>query len=205
MKLFALTLALATAVAAQAAPAEPSNAASPAMQSLHEAATHLEQSIAALEKAVAVTPRNDALELAREALERTSDAMQAMPGGNGGNGNGSAGSNANGGGFAVLVAPQRVASAETLAGGCWARVFEQPGFAGQAVTLVGPLEVSSEAAAKAWGGGHSFVVGPGATLVAAKGDGNVTIHPGQSVPDIADTQPEGLFAGVESLRISCLG
>jgi hypothetical protein len=93
-----------------------------------------------------------------------------------------------------------------VAGGCWARVYSDTNFRGEALTFIGNVEVPSVNPSLVQGGGHeSLIVGPGAALVASTPRQTVTIHPNQRIPDMGNTQPDNMFGPVQSVRLACVG
>ena len=106
----------------------------------------------------------------------------------------------------LLVVPAGDTLDANVADGCWARVYSDTNFRGEALTFVGNVEVPGVDSALGQGAGYeSLIVGPGAALIAGTGQQTITIHPNQRIPDLGSTQPDNMFGTVRSVRLACMG
>ena len=106
----------------------------------------------------------------------------------------------------VVIVPAGAAS--ELAGRCWARLYRSKKFAGEPLTLVGPLEV--DYVRPEWGFAwdpiyESLSVGPEATLTvyddAKFRDRSAAFKAGQSIPDLDEVM--GVFRTIRSMKLTC--
>jgi len=106
--------------------------------------------------------------------------------------------------YGVLIVPLQVASNEGLNSGCWTRIYENPNFGGNVLTLVGPLDVATleGTVAQDWNGADSIVTGPSARVMAYDEtdfrDRLLTVEPGMSTAEM--TRP---FEKIESVKVTC--
>lgn len=178
-------------------------------------------------------PRVDqARSQAQEALWDTYEAMLAMPtqaraekvaSANGGSASKEAGAAGDGRktarnakaspagdakGYALMVVPVNIVTDDRLANGCWARVYENPQFGGNVLTLVGPVDVPDLArtAVSDWNGADSVVTGPKARVTVYDEenyrDRMAAVEPGKSVAHLQD-RSVGFLDKAESLRVAC--
>lgn len=90
---------------------------------------------------------------------------------------------------AVLAALASQQVTRRLGDGCWVRFYEDAGFRGRSITLVGPVDLSRlNVGGLTWGDWDSAVVGPQATVTTFSKEGfkdpSVTLGPGQRTPDL---------------------
>jgi hypothetical protein len=113
-------------------------------------------------------------------------------------------------GAAVLAAiePSVAADAQTApAHGCWAHLYELPGFNGDKLSLAGPVDLSAvgRVAGREWTGPMSVELGPGARFEAtdASGRSKLVLAPGEDVPDFRNAEPPNLLGSLGERRITC--
>jgi hypothetical protein len=112
-------------------------------------------------------------------------------------------------GLLAAIEPSFSAEADAApAHGCWAHLYELPGFNGDKLAVVGPVDLSAveRAAGRGWSGPRSLELGPGARLEAtdASGQAKLTLAPGEDVPDFRNAEPPNLLGSLRDLRIACV-
>jgi len=109
---------------------------------------------------------------------------------------------------ALVLAPSAFASEAGLGAGCWARLYAAKAFSGEALTLVGPLEV--DYVKPDWGFEWeprygSVAVGPKATLTLyddTRLRDKVAVYEGaQRIADLDSRM--GIFRTVRSMKVTC--
>jgi hypothetical protein len=110
---------------------------------------------------------------------------------------------------AVLM-PFAVASADSLANGCWARFYDGENYTGAKLSLVGPVDMPNMRTAFGgdWGGEFdSVAIGPRAKVQVYDsenyGQRFASFKSGDRIPDLGEKK--GFFEDIRSLRISCTG
>lgn len=108
----------------------------------------------------------------------------------------------------VVLVPFVFANDEKMAGGCWARLYESQNFAGNLLSLVGPVDVPNAKVGSGFEWGRKFdsvAVGPKATLTVYDNENyrqkTATFKPGQKVADLDEKM--GMFENIRSLKIAC--
>jgi uncharacterized protein YjbI with pentapeptide repeats len=108
---------------------------------------------------------------------------------------------------AAKPAPAAAAS-PPVRGGCWARIYKEPAFKGDSLTLVGPAEVAD--VATDWGFSwepqfHSVMIGPAATFTVFDNrdyrDRTATFSGGQKIADLDERM--GVFRTIRSMKLTC--
>ena len=112
------------------------------------------------------------------------------------------------GGGAYVLAPQAFASDSRLAKGCWARLYLAENFAGDALTIVGPLNI--DYVRPPWGFEwdpryESVIVGPAATLTVyddpSFANRTGSFKAGQRIADLDSEM--GIFRTIRSMKVTC--
>lgn len=108
----------------------------------------------------------------------------------------------------ILLVPPVFAVNESLADGCWARLFDGSNYRGNVLTLAGPIDIPQArlGANFTWSRKYdSVIVGPNATLTVYDNqdykDKAATFKPGQKVPDL--NEKLGFFENIQSLKVAC--
>jgi hypothetical protein len=110
----------------------------------------------------------------------------------------------------VLLVPMVFAANDTLADGCWARLYDEENYRGNLLALTGPMELSNTDPHKTTGyeigrNYDSVAVGPKATLMVYDNvgfaDKSATFKGGQRVPDLDPKM--GYFEEIQSMKVTC--
>ena len=107
----------------------------------------------------------------------------------------------------LLLVPARMASDQRLGDGCWVRFFDDKQFRGDALTLVGPVDMPKmEMPGNVWMDWDSAVVGPRAHVTTYDNenfrDRTSELAASKSYPDLRDKKL-GWFEEVKSARVAC--
>lgn len=108
----------------------------------------------------------------------------------------------------IMLVPPAFALNDSVADGCWARLYDDANFRGQMLTLSGPIAVPSARVGPAflWGLKYdSLIVGPKATLTVYDNEyfkeQTGSFKSGQRVPDL--DRKLGLFENIRSFVLQC--
>lgn len=184
------------------------------VQRLMQAADSLRHSIQEMAQQPAGERRNRAIAEAHRALRDTQAAMlSAYTPENtrtmGAGAQKSAGASAAPAGAAsvLLLVPARMASDQRLGDGCWVRFYDDKQYRGDALTLVGPVDMPKmEMPGNVWMDWDSAVVGPRAKVITYDNenfrDRTAQLAASQSYPDLRDKKL-GWFEEVKSARVTC--
>jgi hypothetical protein len=110
----------------------------------------------------------------------------------------------------IVLVPVQLASRDTLGNGCWAHLYDSTNFAGNQLSLVGPVDMPNMRTAFGtdWSGQFdSIAVGPKARLTVYDnenyGQKAATFKPGQKVADLDEKM--GTFENISSVKVACTG
>lgn len=107
----------------------------------------------------------------------------------------------------VIVVPHGHAADRRMGKGCWVQFYDEKGFGGRSLTLVGPAEMPKmNIPGGLWVNWSSAVVGPNATVTTFDYEQfrnrSAVLRPGQRISDLKDRNL-GLFEDIHSLRVRC--
>lgn len=109
----------------------------------------------------------------------------------------------------ILLVPMVFAANDSLADGCWARLYDEENYSGNFLTLTGPMQISDADPHKVTGleigrNYDSLAVGPKATLSVYDNenfvDNSATYKGGQRVPDLDPKM--GAFEEIKSMKVT---
>lgn len=112
----------------------------------------------------------------------------------------------------VLIVPGSF-SAERIADGCWAQLYDDTHFKGTQLNIIGPVELRTMEGpfGAEWRGLKSAVVGLRAQVIAFDDedfkDQSLVLEPDQHVPDLEERRGRSWlswFESIRSLRVLCL-
>lgn len=112
----------------------------------------------------------------------------------------------------VLIVPGSF-SAERIADGCWAQLYDDTHFKGTQLNIIGPVELRTMEGpfGAEWRGLKSAVVGLRAQVIAFDDedfkDQSLVLEPDQHVPDLRERRGRSWlswFESIRSLRVLCL-
>jgi hypothetical protein len=106
----------------------------------------------------------------------------------------------------VVLLPVQQAG-DQLGGGCWVRFYDEPGYRGANLTLVGPVDMPKmEVPGSLWRDWDSVVVGPRATVTTFDNenfrDRTARLNSGAHVADLHASKL-GWFDEVHSAKVNC--
>lgn len=108
----------------------------------------------------------------------------------------------------MIITSEAYADDEKLGDGCWARLYRREKYAGDVLTLVGPVDV--DYLSRDWGFRwdpryHSLAVGPKATLTTFDDphlrEKTAVFKSNERIPDL--DRHMGVFRSIRSMKVTC--